>query len=254
VEHRRRVVAHHGRSGELAARPARQVLSLETASGWVWAIAGPAPYPDVWRARSAVPSGPTSASPRTAAPPCSSTGRPPTSSARRAPGPFRPRSRCTPGPRPAGTWPCRVPPRCRCRPPSWVPPPTAAWCSSATSRASRPPTTGRTSPRRGVGLDGHQGPAGLVGRCNGDQRKALLVERGRPRLVREAWTVALAGPPGGFSLVGFETDQQGVALAADGALWITRDGGPPGTAYRSPGNAPPRGSPPWVVEACLTAG
>ncbi len=27
-----------------------QVLSLETASGWVWAIAGPQPYPDVWRA------------------------------------------------------------------------------------------------------------------------------------------------------------------------------------------------------------
>lgn len=40
-----------------------------------------------------------------------------------------------------------------------------------------------------------------------------------------AWTVALAGPSGGFSLVGFETDQQGVALATDGALWITRDGG-----------------------------
>jgi photosystem II stability/assembly factor-like uncharacterized protein len=40
-----------------------------------------------------------------------------------------------------------------------------------------------------------------------------------------AWTVALAGPPGGFSLAGFETDQQGVALSADGALWITRDGG-----------------------------
>jgi photosystem II stability/assembly factor-like uncharacterized protein len=40
-----------------------------------------------------------------------------------------------------------------------------------------------------------------------------------------SWTVALAGPPGGFSLVGFETDQQGVALATDGALWITRDAG-----------------------------
>ena len=40
-----------------------------------------------------------------------------------------------------------------------------------------------------------------------------------------AWTVALAGPSGGFSLVGFETDQQGVALATDGALWITKDGG-----------------------------
>ena len=40
-----------------------------------------------------------------------------------------------------------------------------------------------------------------------------------------AWTAALAGPPGGFSLVGFETDQQGVALSADGALWITRNSG-----------------------------
>ena len=37
--------------------------------------------------------------------------------------------------------------------------------------------------------------------------------------------MVLAGPPGGFSLVGFETDHQGVALATDGVLWITRDEG-----------------------------
>jgi hypothetical protein len=28
-----------------------QVLSLETAAGWVWSIAGPQPYPSIWRAR-----------------------------------------------------------------------------------------------------------------------------------------------------------------------------------------------------------
>lgn len=54
-----------------------------------------------------------------------------------------------------------------------------------------------------------------------------------------AWTVALAGPPGGFSLVGFETGQQGVALAAGGALRITKDGGSRWSRCRSPGNAPP---------------
>ena len=27
-----------------------QVLSLETAAGWVWSIAGAQPYPDIWRA------------------------------------------------------------------------------------------------------------------------------------------------------------------------------------------------------------
>jgi photosystem II stability/assembly factor-like uncharacterized protein len=94
-----------------------------------------------------------------------------------------------------------------------------------TSRASRPSTTWRTSPLTGVGLDGHHAASGLVERRDGGHRQALLVERERPVSSREAWTVALAGPPGGFSLVGFETDQQGVALATDGALWITGDGG-----------------------------
>jgi photosystem II stability/assembly factor-like uncharacterized protein len=40
-----------------------------------------------------------------------------------------------------------------------------------------------------------------------------------------SWQVSLIGPGNGFSLVGFETNTQGVALGANGDLWITRNAG-----------------------------
>ena len=44
-------------------------------------------------------------------------------------------------------------------------------------------------------------------------------------LTGHGWRVSLTDPGHGFSLVGFETDTQGVALGTNGYLWITRNGG-----------------------------
>jgi photosystem II stability/assembly factor-like uncharacterized protein len=44
-------------------------------------------------------------------------------------------------------------------------------------------------------------------------------------LAGHGWQVVLIDRGHGFSLVGFETDTQGLALGANGYLWMTRDGG-----------------------------
>ncbi len=44
-------------------------------------------------------------------------------------------------------------------------------------------------------------------------------------LTEHGWQVSLTGRGHGFSLVGFETNTQGVALGTNGYLWITRNGG-----------------------------
>ena len=44
-------------------------------------------------------------------------------------------------------------------------------------------------------------------------------------LTRHRWQVSLTGRGHGFSLVGFETNTQGVALGTTGYLWITRNAG-----------------------------
>jgi photosystem II stability/assembly factor-like uncharacterized protein len=44
-------------------------------------------------------------------------------------------------------------------------------------------------------------------------------------LTGHGWQVSLTGRGHGFSLVGFETNTQGVALGTNGYLWITRNGG-----------------------------
>ena len=203
-----------------------QVLSLETASGWVWAIAGPQPYPDLWRApvgstvwtnlgftpdRSAalLVHGPTAyvvgqegAGPippsvevytgtqagRHRAVPC------PTSQ----PVPYAELGASTDG---SLVLVCDVEGQ------------PAEYDLAYASADGGSSWTATTAPR--VWSNGVTAIAGKRFSWNGN----VLVSSGGP------WTVALAGPSGGFSLVGFETDQQGVALAADGALWITRDGG-----------------------------
>jgi hypothetical protein len=45
------------------------------------------------------------------------------------------------------------------------------------------------------------------------------------RLTGHGWHVSLTDRGHGFSLVGFETNTQGVALGTNGYLWITRNGG-----------------------------
>ena len=203
-----------------------QVLSLETASGWVWAIAGPQPYPDVWRA----PTGSTVWTNLGFTPDRSATllvhGPTAYVVGQEGAGPIPPSVEVYTGPQ-AGRHlavPC----------PASLPVPSAELGASTDgSLVVICDVQGRPAEydRAYVSTDGgsswtaitappgwSNGVTAITGKrfsWNGN----VLVSSGG------AWTVALAEAPGGFSLVGFETDQQGVALSTDGALWITRDGG-----------------------------
>lgn len=203
-----------------------QVLSLETASGWVWAIAGPQPYPVVWRA----PVGSTVWTNLGFTPDRGATllvhGPAAYVVGQQGAGPIPPSVEVYTGTQ-AGRHhgvPC----------PTSLPVPYAALGASTdgslvlvcdvqgqsaeydlayVSADGGSSWTAITAPP--VSSNGVTAITGKRFSWNGN----VLVSSGG------AWTVALAGPSGGFSLVGFETDQQGVAVATDGALWITRDGG-----------------------------
>ncbi len=203
-----------------------QVLSLETASGWVWAIAGPQPYPHVWRA----PVGSTV---------WTNLGFTPDRSATllvHGPGAY------VAGQEGAGPIPpsVEVYTATQAGRHQAVPCPTSLPVPYAELGASTDGSLVLVCDVQGqsaeydlayVSTDGGSGWTAITAPpawSNGVTAIAgkrfswngnVLVSSGG------AWTVALAGPSGGFSLVGFETDRQGVALATDGALWITRDAG-----------------------------
>jgi hypothetical protein len=203
-----------------------KVLSLETASGWVWAIAGPQPYPYVWRA----PVGSTVWTNLGFTPDRTATllvhGPTAYVAGQEGAGPIPPSVEVYTGTQ-AGRHqavPC----------PTSLPVPYAELGASTdgslvlvcdvqgqsgqydlayASTDGGSSWTAITAPP--VWSNGVSAITGKRFSWNGN----VLVSSGG------TWTVALAGPRGGFSLVGFETDQQGVALATDGTVWITRDGG-----------------------------
>jgi hypothetical protein len=203
-----------------------QVLSLETASGWVWVIAGPQPYPDVWRA----PVGSTVWTNLGFTPDRSATllvhGPTAYVAGQEGAGPIPPSVQVYTGTQ--GRRHLAVP----C--PASLPVPYAELgASTGGSLVLICDVQGQPAEQdlAYVSTDGgsswtaitappvwSNGVTAITGRrfsWNGN----VLVSSGG------GWTVALAGPPGGFSLVGFETDRQGIALSTGGALWITRDGG-----------------------------
>jgi hypothetical protein len=214
-------------NGATSWQPGRlgQVLSLETASGWVWAIAGVQPYPDVWRA----PVGSTAWTNLGYTPDRSATllvhGPTAYVVGQEGAGPIPPSVEVYTGTQPGRhrTVPC----------PTRQPVPSAELGAStdgslvlvcdiqgqSESELAYVSTNGGASWAAITAPSAwSNGVTAITGKrfsWNAD----ILVSSGG------AWTVALAGPPGGFSLVGFETDQQGVALATNGALWITRNGG-----------------------------
>lgn len=203
-----------------------QVLSLETASGWVWAIAGPQPYPDVWRARV----GSTVWTNLGFTPDRSATllvhGPTAYVVGQEGAGPIPPSVEVYTGTRPGRhqAVPC----------PTSLPVPHAGLGASTDGSLVLVCDVEGQSAEYDlayVSTDGGKswtaitappawpdGVTAITGKRFSWDGNVLVSSGG-------AWTVALAGPPGGFSLVGFETGQQGVALATDGALWITRDGG-----------------------------
>jgi hypothetical protein len=211
-----------------------QVLSLETAAGLVWSIAGEQPYPTIWRA----PVGSTAWTNLGLTPDRSATltvhGAVAYVVGQQGAGPIAPSLDVF-----AGTQPVRHESLPCVQGQTYVPfaplgistdglvylvcdvmnnqptPPTQTQLAyqsvnegSAWSADDPPPP----QPPQGV-------TAVVGGRFAWNSGPDLYVRTG------QGWKVSLISPGDGFSLVGFETNTQGVALGANGHLWITRNGG-----------------------------
>jgi hypothetical protein len=211
-----------------------QVLSLETAAGRVWSIAGPQPYPNIWRA----PVGSTAWTNLGLTPDRSATltvhGDVAYVVGQQGAGPIAPSLDVF-----AGTQPVRHESLPCVQGQTYVPfaplgtstdglvylvcdvmnnqptPPTQTQLAyqsvnegSSWSADDPPPP----QPPQGV-------TAVVGGRFAWNSGPDLYTRTGR------GWQVSLTDPGHSFSLVGFETNTQGVALGTNGYLWITRNGG-----------------------------
>jgi hypothetical protein len=211
-----------------------QVLSLETAAGWVWSIAGPQPYPTIWRARAGSPV-------------WANLGATPDRSAtltvhgevayvvgQQGAGPIAPSLDVF-----AGTQPVRHESLPCVRGQTYVP--FAALgastdglvylvCDAMNNQPS--PATQAQLAYESVNQGGSwsadnppppqppQGVTAVVG-----ARFAWNLGPDLYMLTGHGWRVSLIDRGHGFSLVGFETNTQGVALGTNGYLWITRNAG-----------------------------
>jgi hypothetical protein len=210
-----------------------QVLSLETAAGWVWSIAGAQPYPDIWRA----PVGSTAwtnlglTSDRSATLTVHSdvayvVGQ-------QGAGPIAPSLDVF-----AGTQPVRHESLPCVQGQTYVPfAPLGVStdglvylvCDVMNNQPSPPAQTqlAYESVNEGgswsAGNPPPQPPQGVTAVVGG--RFAWNFGPDLYRLTGNGWQISLIDRGHGFSLVGFETNTQGVALGTNGHLWITRNAG-----------------------------
>ena len=211
-----------------------QVLSLETAAGWVWSIAGPQPYPRIWRA----PAGSTAWTNLGFTPDRTATlavhGDVAYVAGQQGAGPIAPSLDVFAGTRPVRheSLPC-------VQGQAYVPfaalgvstdglvylvcdvmnnqpgPPAQTQLAYQSVTEGRSWNAGGPPPPQPP-----QGVTAVAGR-----RFAWNSGPDLYMLTGHGWRVALTGPGHGFSLVGFETNTQGIALGTNGYLWITRNGG-----------------------------
>ena len=211
-----------------------QVLWLETAAGWVWSIAGPQPYPDIWRA----PAGSTA---------WTNLGLTPDRSAtltvhrdvayvagQQGAGPVAPSLDVF-----AATRPVRHEPLPCVQGQAYVPfAPLGTStdglvhlvCDVMTSQPSPPAQTQLACESVNEGSSWRAGnppppqpPQGVT--AVPGERFAWNSGPDLYRLTAHGWHVSLTDRGHGFSLVGFETNTQGVALGTSGYPWITRNAG-----------------------------
>ena len=210
------------------------VISLETAAGWVWSLAGPQPYPDIWRA----PAGSTAWTKLGLTPDRTATltvhGDAAYVVGQQGAGPIAPSLDVFTGTQPVRheSLPCA-------RGQTYVP-----WVALGTSTdgvvylvcdtmndqsgaqtqtqlAYESVTGGRSwSASNPPPPQPPQGVTAVAG-----ERFAWNSGPDLYTLTGHRWRVSLTDPGHGFSLVGFETNTQGVALSTNGYLWITRNGG-----------------------------
>ena len=211
-----------------------QVLSLETAAGWVWSIAGTQPYPNIWRA----PVGSTAWTNLGLTPDRSATltvhGDVAYVVGQAGAGPIPPSLDVF-----AGTEPVRLESLPCAQGQTYVPfvPLGTSTdglvylvCDVMNNQPSPPAQTQlayESVNEGGSWSAGHppppqppQGVTAIVG-----ERFAWNSGPDLYMLTGHGWQVSLIDRGHGFSLVGFETNTQGVALGTNGYLWITRNGG-----------------------------
>ena len=211
-----------------------QVISLETAAGQVWSIAGAQPYPAIWRA----PAGSTAWTNLGLTPDRSATLTVHSDVAyvvgQQGAGPIAPSLDVFAGTRPVRheSLPCvqgqaYVP---------FAPLGTSTdglvylVCDVMNNQPGPPAQTQLAYESVNEGSSWRAGyppppqpPQGVTAVAGG--RFAWNFGPDLYMLTGHGWQVSLTGRGHGFSLVGFETNTQGVALGTNGYLWITRNGG-----------------------------
>jgi hypothetical protein len=211
-----------------------QVLSLETAAGWVWSLAGPQPYPDIWRA----PAGSTAWTNLGPTPDRTATltvhGDVAYVAGQQGAGPIAPSLDVF-----AGTQPVRHHSLPCAQGQADVPfAPLGASTDGlvylvcdAVNNQPTPPTqaqlayqsTNQGSTWSAVSPPPPQPPQGVTAVAG--ERFAWNSGPDLYMLTGHRWHVTLTDPGHGFSLVGFETNTHGIALGTNGYLWITRNAG-----------------------------
>jgi hypothetical protein len=211
-----------------------QVVSLETAAGWVWSLAGPQPYPDIWRA----PVGSTTWTNLGPTPDRSATltvhGDVAYVVGQQGAGPIAPSLDVFVGTAPVrhASLPCVQGQTYVPFAPLGVSTDGTAYlvCDVMNNQAGSPTQTqlAYQSPDEGSkwAVDNPappQPPQGVTATVG-----AQFAWNSGPDLYMlsgQSWQIVLSNPGHSFSLVGFETNSQGVAVGTNGYLWITHDGG-----------------------------
>ncbi len=210
-----------------------QVLSLETAAGWVWSLAGVQPYPDIWRA----PVGSTAWTKLGLTPDRSATltvhGDVAYVVGQQGAGPIAPSLDVFVGTQPVRheSLPCVQGQTYVPFAPLGVSTDGLVYlvCDVMNNQPSPPTQTqlAYESVDEGSSWSADnppppQPPQGVTAVVGG---RFAWTGPDLYTLTGHGWQISLTDPGYGFSLVGFETNTQGVAVGTNGYLWITRNGG-----------------------------
>lgn len=211
-----------------------QVISVETAAGWVWSLAGPQPYPTIWRA----PVGSTDWTKLGLTPDRSATltvhGDVAYVVGQQGAGPIAPSLDVFTGTAPVHheSLPCG-------QGQTYVPFVALGVSTDGTAYLVCDVMNNQTSQSTQTQLAFDSGNAGgswsAASPPPPQPPQGVTAVAGAKfawnagpdlyRLTGNSWQISLTGPAQGFSLVGFETDTQGVALGANGYLWMTHNAG-----------------------------